>query len=146
MGRKSQICKFTHLRKVRKSIKNSSLQICGFAIYWTYLRTTVFLQLNHSCSPSSHFPLFLPIKVATSLFSRIHLHNSFSSDRLSSPLPPPPKKKNFFCYSCITPCIPLMMLRGKAREKYNIEVIYISFFKFNELALLCFKCIILIYA
>jgi hypothetical protein len=44
----------------------SSPQICGFEICGTYLRTTVFLQLNHSCSPSPHYPFFLPIKVASS--------------------------------------------------------------------------------
>ncbi len=33
-----------HLRKVRKSIKKLSLQICGFAIFGTYLLTA------HLCS------------------------------------------------------------------------------------------------
>merc|ERR1711955_193791 len=27
----------------------------------------------------------------------------------------------YFLLGCITPCIPIMMLRGKAREKYDIE-------------------------
>jgi hypothetical protein len=28
----------------------------------------------------------------------------------------------YLLLSCITPCIPIMMMRGAAREKYNIEV------------------------
>ena len=30
--------------------------------------------------------------------------------------------------SCITPCVPVMMLRMHAREKYNIEVSQIAIF------------------
>jgi hypothetical protein len=42
-----------YLKKIQVR-KFADFRICGFAICGTYLCTTVFVQLNHSCSPSPH--------------------------------------------------------------------------------------------